>query len=84
MLALQLDGINQPVVLREVPAPAPGPAEILLELRAAGGRTLVQDEATSTVFGMPRAAVELGAAEQVVPMPRMADAVLALLAGATT
>lgn len=56
----------------------------LLDLRAAGGRTLVQDEATCTVYGMPRAAVELGAAEQVVPMPRMAEEVLALLAGVTT
>lgn len=56
-------------------------AQGLLELRAAGGRTLVQDEATSTVFGMPRAGLELGAAEQVVPLPRLADAVLALLAG---
>ena len=53
----------------------------LLALREAGGRTLAQDEATSTVYGMPRAAVELGAAERVVPLPDLADAVLGLLAG---
>ena len=35
MQALQLDAINQPVVLREVPTPVPGPGEILLALRAA-------------------------------------------------
>ena len=35
MQALQLDAIQQPVVLREVPAPVPGPGEILIELRAA-------------------------------------------------
>ena len=52
----------------------------LLALRRAGGRTLAQDEATSTVYGMPRAAVELGAAERVVPLPDLADAVLGLLA----
>ncbi len=51
----------------------------LLAVREAGGRTLVQDEATSAVYGMPGAAVELGAAEQVLPLPELAGAVLALL-----
>lgn len=40
----------------------------LSELRRAGGRTLAQDEATSQVFGMPRAARDRGAAEQLVPL----------------
>ena len=57
-------------------------AQGLLALREAGGRTLVQDEASSTVYGMPRAALELGAAEQVVPLDGMADAVRRLLRGA--
>lgn len=35
MQALQLDVINQPVILREVPAPTPGPGEILIDLHAA-------------------------------------------------
>ena len=39
-----------------------------------------QDEATSVVFGMPRAAIELNAAEQVVPLPRMADAIVKAVA----
>lgn len=39
----------------------------LLAIRRAGGVTLVQDEASSVVFGMPRAAIELGAAQQVLP-----------------
>jgi len=39
----------------------------LLAIRRAGGTTLVQDEASSVVFGMPRAAIELGAAQQVLP-----------------
>jgi two-component system chemotaxis response regulator CheB len=33
----------------------------LLELRRQGGRTFAQDEASSAVFGMPRAAHRLGA-----------------------
>ncbi|SFJ33644.1 chemotaxis protein CheB [Planctomicrobium piriforme] len=38
-------------------------AEGLLELRRRGGRTLVQDEASSLIYGMPRAARERGAAD---------------------
>lgn len=40
----------------------------LLEVRRAGGVTIAQDEATSVVYGMPREAVLLGAAEQVLPL----------------
>ena len=39
----------------------------LLAIRQAGGVTLVQDEESSPIFGMPRAAIELGAAQQVLP-----------------
>jgi two-component system chemotaxis response regulator CheB len=38
----------------------------LREIRAAGGTTLVQNEASSVVFGMPRAAIERGAAQHVL------------------
>jgi two-component system chemotaxis response regulator CheB len=55
-------------------------AEGLKAMRQAGARTLAQDEATSVVFGMPRAAWEAGAAEQLVPLPEVGRAVLALLA----
>jgi two-component system chemotaxis response regulator CheB len=40
----------------------------LLALRQAGARTVAQDEHTSTVYGMPREAVRLGAAELVLPL----------------
>lgn len=49
----------------------------LLALRKAGAATLVQDEASSVVWGMPGAAVTLGAAQQVLPLPMVAPALLA-------
>ena len=48
----------------------------LLAMREAGARTLSQDEATSIVFGMPKEAIALGAAEQIVPLPHMAGAIM--------
>lgn len=47
-------------------------AEGLLQLRNAGARTMAQDEATSVVYGMPKVAYELGAAEQVLPIDNIA------------
>jgi two-component system chemotaxis response regulator CheB len=41
-------------------------------MRAAGAHTLAQDEATSVVWGMPGEAVKIGAAEQVLPLDRIA------------
>ncbi|ABC80390.1 chemotaxis-specific protein-glutamate methyltransferase CheB [Anaeromyxobacter dehalogenans] len=43
-------------------------AEGLRVIKDAGGPTLAQDEATSAVFGMARAAVELGAVDRVLPV----------------
>ncbi|MCU1279836.1 MAG: response regulator receiver modulated CheB methylesterase [bacterium] len=53
-------------------------AEGLLALRRAGGVTIAQDEETSTVYGMPREAVKLGAAMHVLPIERIAPALIAL------
>ena len=53
-------------------------AQGLLEMREAGARTLAQDERTSVVWGMPGEAVRRGAVEQVLPLPRIAGAVLRL------
>jgi len=50
-------------------------AEGLLALRKAGWRTIAQDEASSVVYGMPRAAREVGGAQQVVPLSAMGAAV---------
>ena len=55
----------------------------LLAIRRAGGRTIAQDEATSVVFGMPREAILLGAAEQVMALDQIAPR-LGVLAGAAS
>ena len=52
----------------------------LLEMRQAGASTLGQDEASSVVYGMPRAAFEAGAVERQLPLPRLASAILDLCA----
>lgn len=51
-------------------------AQGLLKLRKAGAHTIAQDEATCVVYGMPREAVELGAAAQVLPLGAIAAAML--------
>lgn len=48
----------------------------LLEMRRAGGRTAAQDEASSVVYGMPRAAYETGAAEAVLPLTKVASFII--------
>jgi two-component system chemotaxis response regulator CheB len=47
-------------------------AEGMKALKATGAVTLAQDEATSAVFGMPRAAIELGAVDRVLPLEEIA------------
>lgn len=48
----------------------------LLAMRRAGSDTIAQDEATCTVYGMPRAAADMGAAERILPLPRIAERAL--------
>jgi two-component system chemotaxis response regulator CheB len=45
-------------------------------LRAAGARTIAQSEDSCVVFGMPQAAIATGAVERIVPLTRIAEAVL--------
>lgn len=46
----------------------------LLRIRQAGGLTIAQDEATSVIYGMPREAVQLGAASRVLRLEDIAPA----------
>ena len=55
-------------------------AKGLLTMRQAGARTLGQDEQSCVVYGMPRAAFELGAVERQFSLPRLAPAILDLCA----
>ena len=48
----------------------------LLEIRDMGGRTFAQDEQTSVVFGMPKEAIQRGAAERVLPLKQIASEML--------
>lgn len=45
----------------------------LLAMQQAGSLTIAQDEASCTVFGMPRVAISLGAAQVVAPIGRIAQ-----------
>ncbi len=48
-------------------------------IKEKGGRTIAQDEATSTVFGMPKAVIEAGLADKVVPLEKMALEIINML-----
>jgi two-component system, chemotaxis family, protein-glutamate methylesterase/glutaminase len=50
------------------------------EMRQSGAMTIAQDEASSVVFGMPKAAIERNAAAQVLPLDRMAQAIASFAA----
>ncbi|NJC39816.1 two-component system chemotaxis response regulator CheB [Brevundimonas alba] len=55
-------------------------AQGLLAMRQAGAGTLGQDEASCVVYGMPKAAFELGAVERQLPLSRLPAAILDLCA----
>ncbi len=52
----------------------------MLEMKKAGARCIAQDEASSVVFGMPKVAFEKGGAEKLVPLDKIAQTLLNLLA----
>ena len=51
-------------------------AEGMKAIKAAGGSTIAEDPSTCVVFGMPKAAIELGCIDEAVPLPRIAQAIL--------
>jgi len=50
-------------------------AQGLLGMRKAGWHTIAQDQETSIVYGMPKAAMELGAAKEILPLPLIGAAI---------
>jgi len=48
----------------------------LLKMHEAGARTFAQNEASCVVFGMPREAIQLGAVDQVLPLDKIAQAIV--------
>jgi two-component system chemotaxis response regulator CheB len=54
-------------------------AQGMLRMKHAGAKTIAQDEASCVVFGMPREAIRLGAADRVAPLSRIAPAIAALV-----
>jgi len=53
----------------------------LLALKKKGFMTIAQDRDTSVVYGMPRYAMEIGAAQKILPIDRMAEEILHYLTG---
>lgn len=54
-------------------------AKGLLEMRQAGAHTIAQDEKSCVVFGMPKEAIKLGAAEKVVPLSNISREIISFL-----
>lgn len=52
----------------------------LKEIRLQGGRTIAQDAASCVVFGMPREAIALGAAQEVLPLDHIAPTLVRWMA----
>lgn len=50
-------------------------------IKERGGKCIVQDESTCLIFGMPKAAIELGVVDEVVPIDRMAERLVQLVSG---
>jgi two-component system, chemotaxis family, protein-glutamate methylesterase/glutaminase len=55
-------------------------AEGLRAIRQAGGAGIVQDRATSTIYGMPQAALKVAGAERIVGLPEVASTIVSTLA----
>lgn len=54
-------------------------AEGLAQIKAAGGITLAQDRESSTIFGMPRAAIKRGVVDRVLPLSEIPRAIVEVI-----
>ena len=48
-------------------------------IKDTGGSTIAEDQSTCVVFGMPKAAIEMGCVDEVVPLPRIAQTILGMI-----
>ncbi len=53
----------------------------LLSMRENGATTVAQDEQSCVVFGMPKAAIDIGAAQHIMPLDRVAEAIVGFATG---
>jgi len=51
----------------------------LLQIRTRGGGAIVQDEMSSAIYGMPRAALAEAGADQVVSLAMMANVIIGMV-----
>jgi two-component system chemotaxis response regulator CheB len=49
------------------------------EIKKYNGRTIAEAESSCVIFGMPRAAIEAGAADRVVPLPQIVSGIISML-----
>jgi two-component system chemotaxis response regulator CheB len=68
-----IDGPMTAVILTGMGADG---ADGIRAVKAAGGRTIAQDEETSAVYGMPQRAVETGMVDEVLPLSEITDGIL--------
>ncbi|NJM32277.1 MAG: chemotaxis response regulator protein-glutamate methylesterase [Limnobacter sp.] len=54
-------------------------AQAMADMKKAGSHNICQDEASCVVFGMPREAIALGAADQIMPLEKIASALISHL-----
>jgi len=54
-------------------------AKEMLNMKNSGAATIAQDKATCVVFGMPMEAYKLGAVDQLLPLPKIGDAIINLM-----
>jgi len=48
----------------------------MVQMHERGARTIAQDEQSCVVFGMPKEAIRMGAVDDVLPLSRIADAIM--------
>jgi len=54
-------------------------AKGLKVIKEAGGSTIAEDSSTCVVFGMPKAAIELGCVDEIVPLPQIGPTILRMM-----